>query len=245
MGNNFLGLSLFIMLLSFFIVMNSVSTYEDTKISPVMDSIEMAFGGKLNAEKRARPNIRPYSAPDNLEGETLDDLESLFEAHIEDYQLKKNRLGNMMSIEMSTQEFDAILRGIELARGADRQVQRSMPFVPSLISLIDASLGAQPYRMDIFIQSEDNPAQLQNNAPKIMTPLLSRAGRYADTLEGAGLPRKLLGTGIIKGTPGRMTLSFRRYEAVRIAVKPRPSSTDAQQPAPSNAGDANNEGAEL
>jgi len=175
MGSSFLNLSLFIMLLSFFIVMNSVSSYETTKISPVIDSIEMAFGSKLEEEKLAKPS----------------------------------EAGNVMTIDVSVEKFETVLRDIDVMRSGE-EVTRSESFVPTLISLIDASQTRVPYRMDMFVQTQKG-ADLTNKTAKI-----KQAARFGQALELAGMERKLISAGVRTGEDGLMTIVFRRYEPVTI-----------------------------
>ena len=211
MGSSFLNLSLFIMLLSFFIVMNSVSSYETTKISPVIDSIEMAFGSKLEEEKLAKPSEAPNTIPENKSGDTLIEMEGVFAAHIKDYQLNKNRLGNVMTIDVSVEKFETVLRDIDVMRSGE-EVTRSESFVPTLISLIDASQTRVPYRMDMFVQTQKD-ADLTNKTAKI-----KQAARFGQALELAGMERKLISAGVRTGEDGLMTIVFRRYEPVTIEL---------------------------
>lgn len=215
MGNSFLTLSLFIMLLSFFIVMNSVSAFEQTKITPVIGSIEMAFGGKMESEKLAKPEPKPHEIPQDKTGETLEEMQGLFSAHIKDYELGKNRLGTVMTVTMSSDEFESVLSDVDQMRGnADRRgdITRARPFIATLISLIDSSKSKAPYRMDLFVHlPEDELAD-----PNIT--LIKKAGGYAKSLEDAGLERRLLSAGLKAGSLGDITMIFRRYEPINIVA---------------------------
>lgn len=215
MANSFLGLSLFIMLLSFFIVMNSVSSFETTKVSPIINSIEMAFGAKLDAKELAKTAPKPHDLPQDKEGDTLEDIKGAFGAHIKDYQLNKNRLGTVMTVEMTVEEFELSLRDIDVMRETGKSVTREQSFIPTLISLIDSAQGRTPYRMDLFVQVPASKITQTSGA------FVKQAGRYGHSLELAGLERKLLSAGLMEGEQGRITMIFRRYEPVKITAPVR------------------------
>ena len=75
MANQFLSLSLFIMLLSFFIILNSLSSYEDVKSKPVLNSISMAFS-KDTPDPILAPNTVESPIESNNEGDSLDKLKN-------------------------------------------------------------------------------------------------------------------------------------------------------------------------
>ena len=171
----------------------------------------MAFGAKLEQKKLAQPSEKPYRIPENNRGDTLSELEGAFGAHIKDYQVDKNRLGNVMRIEMSVEEFETVLRDIDVMRSGE-EVTTPESFVPTLISLIDTSQTRIPYRMDMFVHTPSAIEELQKSA------LIKQVARFGRALEIAGMPRKLISAGLKSGDDDRMTLVFRRYDPVVISI---------------------------
>ena len=72
-------LALFIILLSFFVILNSISTFEKQKAVSIMQSIEEAFTTKI-----FKDDIAPSQTPDALrlagEGQAVETLEKLFKS---------------------------------------------------------------------------------------------------------------------------------------------------------------------
>ena len=56
-GGQLLAMSLFIMLLAFFIVLNAISNYENSKVKPVLQSIELTFASKITEEGNDKPYV--------------------------------------------------------------------------------------------------------------------------------------------------------------------------------------------
>lgn len=206
MANQFLGLSLFIMLLSFFIILNTVSSFEDTKSRPVLNSLSLAFS---NQEKRTelKPDVTKSEAEENNEGDTLEKLQAHFNAYITGAQIRKNRFGTMMHIRMPLEKFERAISMPALQGAAS-----GSGFLPTLISLIQTRETEIPYRMDIVVNLENKPAFLQSKSPEIYNTNLKKAALFASSLESSGMQKKLMSVGLSKGSPGFVDIFFRRYE---------------------------------
>ena len=107
MANQFLSLSLFLMLLSFFIVMNGLSEFgvEEDRAKSVLNSLSMAFTNE-SVPTEESPGIEPTIYNEQREGDTLEMVEGLFNAHISNVQTKKNRLGTQMHVRMPISSFE-------------------------------------------------------------------------------------------------------------------------------------------
>lgn len=73
-----LSLALFIVILAFFIVLNTVSDYREDKVLPVLASLEAAFASQLIAAKGLPSETENYEDVDLFAGSALDALDVSF-----------------------------------------------------------------------------------------------------------------------------------------------------------------------
>ena len=85
-------------------------------------------------------------------------------------------------------------------------------FGATLISLLQARETEIPYRMDMILNIEENPARFQNDSPQKMEAAIKKVSSFAEKLEAAGLPKKLVTSGVGQGEKETVDLYFRRYE---------------------------------
>lgn len=206
MANQFLSLSLFIMLLSFFIILNAVSTFESVKSRPVLNSISLTFSSDEVEKERNKPsNFVEANSRTEKQATTLDKLEGLFDANIVGVKIRKNRLGTVMQIRMG---FDEFSRAVELP------AQATGSFVPTLVSLIRTRDGAIPYRMDMILNVD--PKRIEKADQGDLSGILSarrNITRLSQKLESKGVEKKLMSAGLGPGEDGMVDIVFRRYEA--------------------------------
>lgn len=207
-----LSLSLFIMLLAFFIVLNALSSFEEVKTAPVMESLETAFSTKVT-----RRDIRPSITPDPLqsirEGETVERLDALFKSQITGYDPDKNSITGELHITMPLDRFARAVTeaGQRNLSGASGIAPPKKFFLPTLISILKSDQKGVPYRMDILVHVPDNPSRMQNRKPQALAVILERAGALTRRLEAAGMPQRLLGIGLKEGDENTVEVFFRKH----------------------------------
>lgn len=202
MANQFLALAMFIMLLSFFIILNGMSNFESVKSQEVLNSISVAFS-KQDLPEDLSANIIEDPIESYKEGDTLDKLKGLFEAQIAGLETKTNRLGTIMHLRMKREDFEKQLQAPGTAFGGT--------LAATLATLLNAEDDVA-YSMDMLINLPDNPASSQNEAPDIVQDNVLRVAEYAMKIEEAGLPKKYLSAGLGKGPAGTIDLYFKRYQ---------------------------------
>ncbi len=212
MANQYLALSLFLMLLSFFIIMNSNSGFDKTKANPVMRSVSVAFSGKTKEQGQAPLNEFVEIALKG-EGDSLERIESLFVTNLTDAQAKRNRLGNMMRIRLPVGSF---ARGIEISEenGGTRG-----NFVPTLVALLQTQDRGIPYRMDMLLSVAQDPADMAGNDPESFQKKREMVAGFAQKLEDMGIPKNLLSAGLQRGENGFIDIYFVRDEPFRASPK--------------------------
>jgi len=214
MANQFLSLALFIMLLSFFIILNALSNFEDVKSKPVLSSIAMTFSDK-SPEQILSPNTVESVLESNKEGDTLSKLEALFNAHITGIKTRKNRLGTMMKITIPITQFESSL--LAPARKIDPVTLRfGAPgtFVPTLLSLMQTRETEIPYRMDMVLNTKQNPSSALTDNPQKLKADMEKVSTYSKRLVESGLPKKLISGGLGIGNPEMVDIYFTRYQPV-------------------------------
>lgn len=206
LGSQIPALSLFVIMLAFFIMLNSVSVFKEEKAKPLLESIEEAFALKIDA-----PESGKFPAQGEIdEGRTIDRMEGLFQGHIAGVETQKDDGRGVLLMRMSYADLSAAVSNI------GDQAAQNKKFMETLTSMMRASAAGQPYRMDIFLQVDENPALLQDDQPQKMKVLMRDLGVLAQQLEKAGLPQRLLSVGLEKGQNGIVELLFRPHEAYAI-----------------------------
>jgi len=208
--NQFLALSLFIMLLAFFIILNALSNYEDIKSRPVLNSLATAFANKSPKDPMA-PNAVESKQKSISEGDTLDKLQTLFSAHITAAEASKNRLGTKMHIRLPLRQFESSL--LAPSRNNIRNARLGAPgtFTPTLLSLMQTRESEIPYRMDMVLNTQDKPASAVIDAPEQIRADMQKISTLAKRLEDSGLEKKLVSAGLAQGEVGMIDLYFTRY----------------------------------
>lgn len=216
MAGRFLTLSLFVVLLSFFIVLNSISHVEERKSQIVSSSVAQAFTLRTATVDSSKPDMSLKTNKALSAGTTLDKIESLFTENIAGIETAQNRLGTIMQMKMSVKKFEKLL-----ADSSAPQINGfSSPslFLQTLVTIMDTQ-DKIPYRMDIILKTPGNPANLYNEDSSRMSAPLRRVANYAEKVEEFGLPSKLVTAGIIGAKEESIQIIFRRYQPLNIVAK--------------------------
>lgn len=216
LSGQLLGLSLFIMLLAFFIVLNAISSFEQTKVKPVIQSIGYAFGSKVSIPRHedSAATVTEKSTNSLEEGDTIDRLEALFNTQIPGTETVVSKEKGLMYVRVPFDEFEnAVLMAGQRNAFEDgtSQGQFSRIFLPTMVALLKSDSAAMPYRMDIALQVGENPARLFNDNPQKMKLLSGRLSGLAERMEATGLPDRLMSIGFDQGTDNMVVILFRRH----------------------------------
>jgi len=216
-----MNLSLFIMLLAFFIVLNAMSSYEPNLAEPIIKSLDNTFSTDA-VKKDAAPSVKEDPVQSVNEGDIFDRIDALFTAQIVSYKktISSNR-GEMM-LELPLEKFS---QGVMAAGQKDlttmstaRNVRGNF-LVPTLVSIIKSEQRDITYRMDIMMHVSDNPANLQNQNPTKIAAVMRRGSALAQKLEQGGFSQKLINIGLKKGDEKMVELVFRRHEPFQVLTE--------------------------
>lgn len=207
------------MLLSFFIILNALSNFEDVKSKPVLNSIALTFSNK-DASEVLSPNTVQSIDMSNKEGDTLDKLQALFNAHITGVKITKNRLGTTMHLRMPLSQLESSL--LEPTRRSSRIGSQKLgapgTFLPTLLSLMQTRETEVPYRMDMVLNTKKNPAASIVDSPEQTRIDMQKIALISQKLEESGIQKKLMSAGLGQGTENMVDIFFVRY----IPVNPLP-----------------------
>jgi len=217
-GNNgnsqqMMTLSLFIMLLAFFIVLNAISQFEEIKTEQVRRSVLITFSRDKNIEQ-TQPSPRSDPAQSMKEGHAFDRLDALFEAQIAGFEAVQSKSRGVMMVDLPLLEFQKAvnaLNQVDMTRYPSRRAVRDNFFLPTLISILRSAKDGAPTRMEVLYHLDGNPARLYNEDPKDIIAGIRDTGALARTLEQKGLPQNLVNVGLQEGRPDRVSLVFRKY----------------------------------
>lgn len=205
-----MNLSLFIMLLAFFIVLNSLSAYEEKKIGDVVESVEIAFA-KDARQKDIAPSVTDSPVQSVNEGSTFERIDALFQAQISSYKKTVDATRGVMTISLPLDKFSRAIMAAgqrDLTKMPATRDPRGNFMIPTLVSILKSDEKGAVYRMNILMHTPDNPPHYQNQNPSEMGMVMGRVSGFAEKLERGGFSQKLLNVGIKKGKPDMVELNF-------------------------------------
>lgn len=216
MSSQLLGLSLFVMLLAFFIVLNAISSFEETKVRPIIESLGYTFASRISQQTDDdRPSTREDEDTSLNEGETVDRIKALFNAQLPGHEAVISHRKGTIHIRVPLDDFETAVMALGQRNALDQKQEGakflSGFFLPTLVALVKTDRTGASYRMDMLLNITDNPARLQNQQPKQMAAIMKSMSRIADKIEAAGLPAKLISTGLQQGEPGMVELLFQPH----------------------------------
>ena len=217
-----MNLSLFIMLLAFFIVLNSISVYEEKKQTAAIKSVEAAFS-KNALDLDESPSLTKAVEKSVHEGHVFDRLDALFSSQISTYEIKENKASGIMTVEVPLKDFARAMDTLnqkDLTKLPSKRVAvKGKYFLPTLVSVLQTEQDGVPTRMEMIMHLAKNPAHLQNQQPESVSTVMRRVSRFSERLEEVGFPQRLLNIGVKKGNPKFITLTFYRHNEFSVTKK--------------------------
>ncbi len=191
--------------------MNGASNYEENKTRPVMNSIALAFSSGEPENNRA-PAKTPTYITATGSGDSLEELEGLFNAHMAGFKASRNRLGTVMHVQTSIGQFENAID----VNYDEASLGEKGSFIMTMVTLLRSKKKGSPYRVDMVINIPDDPAILKKQNPDEFMRKLKRVSGFAKTLEQAGLPKKMISAGLAKGEAEMIDLYFYRYKPINL-----------------------------
>ncbi|MAZ34348.1 MULTISPECIES: flagellar motor protein MotB [Thalassospira] len=229
-----LFLALYLLLLAFFILLNTISTFEEVKTREVQESLSSAFAAILPPTTSLQ-TVTSIEGPVVAAEDTQDKLGSLFQTAIKVVRVQVIQPGTLMEVIMHVEQlFDP---NSILIR------ERQNEFMDQLAEVLADESGYASYEMEMVMGSEvgsKGTVEIENNLQ------IGRAGAFARDLIDRGAPENNLYVGIDPGADP-FIVTFRFFWDFGPKEPPVPITTPAQSdstdngaiPAPASSGPGN------
>lgn len=163
-----MSLSLFIILLAFFIVMGSLSTYSPVKVGDVFDSIDLAFSKIVVPSEYHRQSMQ--EGENGLgKGDSAEELDAGLRSILPNLNIQENPRpdgGKTMYVRMKKNEFDAVSqRMIPLLVRIMNEKDTSFAHSLSVISYVQNPLTA-PARQSFAVLDRNVKKIIERGLPK-------------------------------------------------------------------------------
>ncbi|GAB4371029.1 MAG: hypothetical protein Kow00114_31650 [Kiloniellaceae bacterium] len=194
-GNIIALLSLNILLLAFFILLNSLSTFEEKRRDAVMDSVREAFQGLVPADRNVQTSP---AAADLFEGatEAIDSLNQLFG---DELPLVESRdAAGRWTLQVDLPVDDLFADDSDALRPDGAETLRL------IASVMDDPRFARPgYQVDVLYGLGGTLSGIDGNRAA-----MARAGVLVRELAREGLPAERLSAGLLPALPGQVRFHF-------------------------------------
>lgn len=199
-------LSLFLLLLAFFILLNALSTIEETKTREVLTSVAATFRSVVDSDTQAQILVSDLG-PTPEAHEVLDALEQLWVTSVPITRVERLTGGQVMQLTIPVNEL--FLGGQPVLR-ADRD-----PLIDSTALVLARKAGATLTEVQIVFGVEARPEML---SPPESQLAAERAGKVAAAFVDHGTPEDRIGVGLRDGDPKLMRIRFEIRDAARAQV---------------------------
>ena len=198
-SNIVLMLSLMLILLAFFILLNSLSEFEAGKAQAVIESVNRAFNGKIESARQTPAHSASLGALPEAEA-NIREVASLFEAIVPSARVKQIRRAKAVRVELPAASLFQPA-GVRLRPGGEILIQRFARW------LARDSRGGPSYDLKVLLGVGAPPAGGAGPVtPDPRSLEVRRAAALAQRLVEGGLPPPVLSIGLLPRQPG--TLRF-------------------------------------
>lgn len=194
--NQILQLSLFMMLLAFFIVLNATSQFEDGKVKPVVESLYKTFGSKL-VPQDAKPSEKVDPAQYLNSGQALEYFKETFSAELPQVEQSDQNDKGVMQLTMRRDMFESLITNTE-----------QTTFDRVIAAMLFFDQRDNRYVLDVIVPySAERLERFDTNSLKVP---VQRLERYVQTLIDRGLSKDMVSLSMnSKVNPRDVVLVFR------------------------------------
>ncbi|WP_073953578.1 hypothetical protein [Thalassospira sp. TSL5-1] len=183
-GTTSLFLSLYLLLLAFFILLNTISTYEEVKARKVQQSLSSAFASIL-PPTTSLDTVTSVDGPRIAAEETQQKLGDLFKSPLNIARVEVLQPGKLLEVMMHTDQL--------FEPGKDTIRERQRGFVANLAAALANTSGGAQYEMEMMLGSNLGK---HGTVPVEGSLEISRAGAFARAVIAAGAPARTIDVGI-------------------------------------------------
>ncbi len=198
-SNIVLLLSLNLILLAFFILLNALSEYEVNRTQAVLESVNRAFSGELKPSESTEAADASQGILPNAE-DMMREVGSMFEAIIPSSRNTQTRRARSVRIELAA---TSLFKPGKVRLRRDRKV-----LIRRLVKILTRKhAGDLSYRLEVLHGIRQQAGALPSRSLEVR-----RASELAYRLEDADLPPDVLSIGVIPGRPGTVHFVLRTGE---------------------------------
>lgn len=217
------ALSLFLILLAFFIVMNTLSEFQEEKAKPVMRSVEFAFSSKLDkGQEEENPSLLSSQQKSIYEGQTVERIEALFTAQIPGFRASVNRGDGVMFVRVPYQAFRNAVLAVGQTNALAQEERNGFTgtfFLPTLVALMSAEEAGVPYQMEVLYNIKGNPARQYNRDKQGTKAAMAQIASLSAKINEAGVPTHLMSVGVQHGDKDTVDLYFRPGKSLAVQAE--------------------------
>lgn len=207
-GSQVLALGLFIMLLAFFIVLNSLSTFDETTAAPVLASLERTFAPRVYRQDVGQTQVIA-PAQGSQDGGSLERISGMFTARIPGIKLAREREG-VLHVRVPTKGLFNAIGALSVISEYDKD--EYVAYRDIFVAVLASQNTKQPLRMDFTINLPSNPADPEKGTDNLDAQAVVQASKMAAILQKNGLPVNLFSFAYRKGARGKTDITFGVYE---------------------------------
>lgn len=176
-------LSLKLLLLAFFILLSTMSNFEEERTQAVMESVVTTFQGKLRAVDSYQPTDAGLDVLEGARPALADQIESLFKATLPAVEMEKSSDGKVLRLEAPASSL-FVVNSTALAPGRGVLMQR-------LVNALTSEQGTLEFFDLQFLHTAPGEAALGTDSLAVL-----RSGVVVRTLEDRGLDPANIAAGI-------------------------------------------------
>lgn len=207
-GSQVLALGLFIMLLAFFIVLNTLSTFDEKVARPVLASLERTFASRIYREDIGQTQIQS-TAQSNQEGTSLQRISGLFKARIPGTRFVSERKG-ILHVQVKAKTFTEAINKMAALNEFDKK--ELVAFRDIFVAVLSSQKTGMPLRLDITFMTNKDPTEPQKYSKNLKTSEIKKTAELAALLQASGLPMNLFSVAYTQGQRNMVDLKFQVYE---------------------------------
>jgi len=212
-----LFLSLYVLVLAFFIVLVTISSFETLKSRAVMDSLTSTFASLLRPS--ADPTAFTAKEGDFLAAQAFQEqIAAVFSTSIRVARVEVVHPGRFMRVAMPAES-------LFLPEAADiRETQ--LPLLDRIVASLSVTTPGLRYDMEFLIGGVRGPGGMLAAEQTLET---ARAGAFARAMLGRGAPPDAVAVGLRPGDPSEIVLRFfvRPLDEVRLEWDRAPQRQEA------------------
>ncbi len=217
MAGHIISLSIFTILLAFFIVLNANANFDYSRAGPVLNSLERTFAAGFQGNNM--PKVSPITSTDtsHKRGDAMTRLENVFRARIPGSTITRSSSRGTLTVQMP---YDDIRRQIEDSILTDGTTDIESPnLLLTTIPLLNHEEPEKRIQMDIILNIQQNPGTLEplnNETTDIEIAkhknMYESISFFAKVFELGDLPTELINIGIQQGKADTVDIIFRPYK---------------------------------